>query len=86
MSGLLAFPLCRRCGIGDLVLVSDHNGEGGEQLYKDWVCTNEACAFIIRMRRGEIFFAHAQVLPAEPTPESEPPAKGSTWQVWLRGR
>ncbi len=77
------FPPCRVCGAGDLVPLSDHNGEGGEQLYKGWVCTNEACAFIIRMRRGEIFFANAQVLPSEPPPEASP--KGSTWQAWQRG-
>ena len=78
------YPLCRVCGAGDLVPVSDYSDEGGEQLYKAWVCTNEACAFLVRLRRGELFYANAQPRPVEEPPKAAPPAKGSTWQVWLR--
>jgi hypothetical protein len=83
VSDLLSFPLCRRCGAGDLVPFSDDN-YGATLVYNAWTCNNPACAFTIRIRRGQIFFTHATVLSADAPPEPEPSSPGSTWRVWQR--
>ena len=49
------FPVCRRCGEGDLVPLSDFGGQGASVQYKAWVCTNPTCGFNLKIRNGEVF-------------------------------
>lgn len=49
------FPLCRRCGEGDLVPLSDFGGQGASVLYKAWVCTNPSCGFNLKIRNGDVY-------------------------------
>jgi hypothetical protein len=52
--GWIPFPLCRRCGDGDLVPLSDFGAQGAAVRYKAWVCTNRACGFNLKIRNGEV--------------------------------
>jgi len=49
------FPVCRRCGDGDLVPLSDFGGQGAAVQFKAWVCTNPTCGFNLKIRNGEVF-------------------------------
>jgi hypothetical protein len=49
-----SFPLCRRCGQGHLVPLSDYGGQGAEVRYKAWVCSDPDCGFNLKIRNGEI--------------------------------
>jgi hypothetical protein len=49
------FPICRRCGEGELVPLSDFGGQGAAVQYKAWVCTNPTCGFNLKIRNGEVF-------------------------------
>jgi hypothetical protein len=49
------FPICRKCGEGDLVPLSDFGSQGAAVMYKAWVCTNPNCTFNLKIRNGEVF-------------------------------
>ena len=49
------FPVCRKCGEGDLVPLSDFGSQGASVMYKAWVCTNPSCAFNLKIRNGEVY-------------------------------
>jgi hypothetical protein len=49
------FPVCRKCGDGELVPLSDFGGQGAAVMYKAWVCTNPGCAFNLKIRNGEVY-------------------------------
>ncbi len=49
-----AFPVCRKCGAGDLVPLSDFGSQGAPVHYKAWVCTNPGCGFNVKIRNGEV--------------------------------
>jgi hypothetical protein len=49
------FPVCRKCGDGDLVPLSDFGSQGAAVMYKAWVCTNPACSFNLKIRNGEVY-------------------------------
>jgi hypothetical protein len=51
----LAFPVCRKCGEGDLVPLSDFGSQGAAVMYKAWVCTNPSCSYNLKIRNGEVF-------------------------------
>ena len=51
----LAFPVCRKCGEGDLVPLSDFGSQGAAVMYKAWVCTNPGCSYNLKIRNGEVF-------------------------------
>ena len=53
------FPVCRRCGEGDLVPLSDFGGQGAAVQFKAWVCTNPTCGFNLKIRNGEVFMNEA---------------------------
>ena len=48
-------PVCRRCGDGDLVPLSDFGGQGASVQYKAWVCTNPVCGYNLKIRNGDVF-------------------------------
>jgi hypothetical protein len=52
---LQQFPICRKCGDGDLVPLSDFGSQGAAVLYKAWVCTNPACNFNLKIRNGDVY-------------------------------
>ena len=45
---------CQRCDTGTLVPLSDYGGEGATLVFKAWVCTNPACGFNLKIRKGKI--------------------------------
>ena len=49
------FPVCRKCGEGDLVPLSDFGSQGAAVMYKAWVCTNPDCTFNLKIRNGDVF-------------------------------
>lgn len=49
------WPVCRKCGEGDLVPLSDYGTEGASILYKAWMCTNPACGYNIKIHKGNLF-------------------------------
>ncbi len=49
------WPVCRKCGEGDLVPLSDYGTEGASILYKAWVCTNPVCGFNLKIHKGNLF-------------------------------
>lgn len=49
------WPLCRKCGEGDLVPLSDYGTDGASILYKAWICTNPACGFNLKIHKGNLF-------------------------------
>ncbi|MGH2356086.1 MAG: hypothetical protein ACRDJN_31140 [Chloroflexota bacterium] len=49
------FPVCRKCGQGDLVPLSDFGSQGAAVMYKAWVCTNPNCTYNLKIRNGEVF-------------------------------
>ena len=50
-----SFPKCQKCGVGDLVPLSDFGGQGAAIQYKAWVCTNPDCGYNIKIRNGEVY-------------------------------
>jgi len=50
-----SFPLCKSCGEGDLVPLSDFGGQGSAVHYKAWVCTNPGCGYNIKIRNGDVY-------------------------------
>jgi len=52
---LSQYPVCRRCGDGDLVPLSDFGGQGASVQYKAWVCTNPVCGYNLKIRNGDVF-------------------------------
>lgn len=50
-----AFPVCRACGEGVLVPLSDYGGQGSTVAYKAWVCTEPSCGFNLKIRNGDIY-------------------------------
>lgn len=56
MEGIVAFPKCQRCKVGDLLPLSDYGGNSATIMYKAWVCSLEECKFNIKIRNGEIHF------------------------------
>ena len=48
------FPECQRCLIGTLLPLSDYDRGGATLVYKAWVCSNPACGFNLKIRRGDI--------------------------------
>ena len=61
----------RSVGLSSTAPFSDDNN-GAALVNNVWTCTNEACAFTTRIRRGEVFFTHAVGLPTAPLPEPAP--------------
>jgi hypothetical protein len=57
-------PVCRKCGDGNLLPLSDYGRDGAPITYKAWVCSNPACGFNLRIDNGELSFgrtpAHSQ--------------------------
>lgn len=49
------YPRCRKCGVGDLVPLSDFGSQGASIQFKAWVCTNPECRFNVKIRNGDIF-------------------------------
>jgi hypothetical protein len=49
-----AFPVCRACGQGVLVPLSDYGGQGSAVTFKAWVCTEPGCGFNLKIRNGDI--------------------------------
>lgn len=52
--GFPGFPVCRECGQGELVPLSDFGSQGASVVYKAWVCTNPECGFNVKIRNGEV--------------------------------
>lgn len=50
------FPMCKKCGDGKLLPLSDYGRDGAPITYKAWVCDNPSCGFNIRIDNGEISF------------------------------
>jgi hypothetical protein len=50
-----AFPVCRACGQGSLVPLSDYGGQGSAVAFKAWVCTEPGCGFNLKIRNGDIY-------------------------------
>ncbi len=48
------FPECQRCRTGTLLPLSDYDRGGAMLVYKAWVCSNPACGFNLKIRRGDI--------------------------------
>ena len=48
------FPVCRKCGKGVLVPLSDYGSNGATIKYKSWICTNPDCHFNLRIDNGVI--------------------------------
>jgi hypothetical protein len=71
------FPVCRRCGEGELVPLSDFGGQGAAVQYKAWVCTNPTCGFNLKIRNGEVFMNEpvTDVSTAQPGQNSHAPAR-----------
>ncbi len=51
----IVFPKCRKCGLGDLVPLSDFGSQGAAVHFKAWVCTNPECGFNIKIRNGDVY-------------------------------
>ncbi|HEX2035323.1 MAG TPA: hypothetical protein VHS99_14180 [Chloroflexota bacterium] len=49
------FPVCRKCGEGDLVPLSDFGSQGAAVMYKAWVCTNPSCSYNLKIRNGDVY-------------------------------
>jgi len=49
------FPVCRKCGEGELVPLSDFGSQGAAVMFKAWVCTNPTCAFNLKIRNGDVY-------------------------------
>ena len=49
-------PMCRKCGEGSLLPLSDYGKDGAPITYKAWVCSNPECGFNLRIDNGEISF------------------------------
>jgi hypothetical protein len=54
-AGGSGFPICRACGRGELVPLSDYGGQGSAVQYKAWVCTEPDCGFNLKVRNGDVF-------------------------------
>lgn len=50
-----SFPKCQKCGVGDLVPLSDFGSQGAAIHYKAWVCTNPDCGYNLKIRNGEVY-------------------------------
>ncbi len=50
------FPVCKKCGDGKLLPLSDYGRDGAPITFKAWVCANPSCGFNIRIDNGEISF------------------------------
>lgn len=48
------FPICKKCGNGVLLPLSDYGREGATIQFKAWVCSNPECGFNIRIDNGEV--------------------------------
>ena len=72
------FPVCRRCGEGDLVPLSDFGGQGASVQFKAWVCTNPTCGFNLKIRNGEVFLNEpvTDVSNVQPGQNAHTPARG----------
>jgi hypothetical protein len=68
-----SFPVCRRCGVGDLVPLSDFGGQGASVQYKAWVCTNPECGFNLKIRNGDVYMNE----PVTDVSVQQPPAGGA---------
>ena len=53
-AGGTGFPICRACGRGELVPLSDYGGQGSAVQYKAWVCTEPYCGFNLKVRNGDV--------------------------------
>jgi hypothetical protein len=62
-----AFPVCRACGQGALVPLSDYGGQGSTVAFKAWVCTEPGCGFNLKIRNGDIY-VNEPVFDAEALP------------------
>jgi hypothetical protein len=51
----IVFPKCKKCGLGDLVPLSDFGSQGAAVHFKAWVCTNPDCGFNIKIRNGDVY-------------------------------
>lgn len=51
----MAFPKCQKCGVGDLVPLSDFGSQGAPIHFKAWACTNPVCGFNIKIRNGDLY-------------------------------
>lgn len=51
----MEFPKCQKCGVGDLVPLSDFGSQGAPIHYKAWVCTNPDCLFNLKIRNGDVY-------------------------------
>jgi hypothetical protein len=47
-------PVCRKCGVGTLLPLSDYGRDGAPITYKAWVCSNPECGFNVRIDNGEL--------------------------------
>lgn len=51
-----AYPVCRKCDVGNMLPLSDYGRDGAPITFKAWVCSNPECGFNIRIDNGEISF------------------------------
>jgi hypothetical protein len=49
------FPKCQKCGVGDLVPLSDFGSQGASIQFKAWVCTNPECGYNLKIRNGDVY-------------------------------
>jgi hypothetical protein len=49
-------PVCRKCGDGVLLPLSDYGRDGAAITFKAWACSNPACGFNVRIDNGELSY------------------------------
>jgi hypothetical protein len=52
-------PLCRKCGTGTLLPLSDYGRDGAPITFKAWVCSNPECGFNVRIDNGELGYGRS---------------------------
>jgi hypothetical protein len=45
---------CGKCGLGDLLPLSDYGQNGSFVIFKAWTCTNPKCGHTLRIDKGEV--------------------------------
>lgn len=49
-------PVCRKCGDGALLPLSDYGRDGAAITFKAWACSNAECGFNVRIDNGELSY------------------------------
>jgi hypothetical protein len=49
-------PVCRKCGKGVLLPLSDYGRDGAPITFKAWACSNPDCGFNLRIDNGELSY------------------------------